>query len=139
MVIHKEKTSKIRIVGIIGTVVMMLCFIIGVIGILMFIVISQDYDADRKFTFEFNRESYETRRYSFGFATLDDTRYSFETYRTYSFILLERKIDTTWFFDTKTNLLIGEPGLLININKKNGRKYIIFKSTNGYSFSKAIQ
>lgn len=74
-----------------------------------------EYEADRIFHFESNNKNYETRRYSFGGATLSDTRYTFETYREFKYLPIEHKVDKTSFLDTKTYLDISEPQLKIKV------------------------
>ncbi|MCX6352868.1 MAG: hypothetical protein NTX03_13570 [Bacteroidetes bacterium] len=111
--------------------------IIGVIGSILFLVISQDYESDKKFNFTDEGKSYETRRYSFGFATLDDTRYTFETYRTFKYLPFEILIDKTNFFDTKTKLNIGGE-IKIEVKENGNIETITFKSPNGNTFSKTL-
>ena len=134
------KTTNIyaKIFRVIGTITISLGFIIGLIGIIMFIPISKDYQADKIFHFVSSDKTYETRRYSFGFATLADTRYTFKTYRTYKYFSLEKKIDATDFFDNKTDLQIGENNLKISVVNTNTKEQILFKSTNGHTFSKLL-
>lgn len=134
------KTTNIyaKTFRIFGTITISLGFIVGLVGILMFIVISQDYEADKIFHFASNDKIYETRRYSFGFVTLADTRYTFKTYRTYKWLPLEKITDTTDFFDDKTDLKIDEDSLKISILNADSKKQIIFQSTNGHIFSKSL-
>lgn len=125
----------LRILGIIG-----ISFggLIGLVGILLFIVVSQDYESDKKFRFQCYDDRYEVRRYSFGFATLDDTRYTFETYKTYRYLPIEHKIDKTDFFGMETPLYINEDKLVIYIVKNGDNENLVFKSSNGKLFSKQL-
>jgi len=134
------KTTNIyfKIFRVIGTIAISLGFVIGFIGIIMFIVISQDFETDKIFHFENNSKSYETRRYSFGFATLENTRYTFKTYRNYKYFPIEKEIDTTDFFDNKTDLQIDEDKLKISIVNTGTKQQILFISTNGHTFSKTL-
>jgi hypothetical protein len=136
--LFKANNIFAKIVRIAGTIAISLGFIVGLIGILLFIFIAQDYETDKVFHFTSKGKKFETRRYSFGGATLSDTRYTFETYRNYKYFPLERKIDKTDFFDTKTNLNIDEDELKISINRVDTKEQIIFQSTNGHTFSKSL-
>jgi len=129
-------TRLFRIVSLIGV---SLLFVVGLVGILLFIIISMDYETDKIFRFTSKDKTYETRRYAFGFATTTDTRYTFETYRTFGILPIEYKIDKTDFFDTKTNLRISEPQLKIEILSKNNKEQIHFISTNGNEFIKPLK
>jgi hypothetical protein len=134
----KIKNTYVKAFRVVGTIVISFGFIIGLIGIFMFIPISQDFESDKIFHFISNDKTYETRRYSFGFATLSDTRYTFKTFRVYKYLPFEKKIDKTNFFDTKTDLLIYEDALKISIIDSGDRKQIRFISTNGRTFSKFL-
>ena len=129
-------TRLFRIVSLIGV---SLLFVVGLVGILLFVIISMDYETDKIFRFTSKDKTYETRRYAFGFATTTDTRYTFETYRTFGIFPIEYKIDKTDFFDTKTNLRISEPQLKIEILSKNNKEQIHFISTNGNEFIKPLK
>ena len=129
-------TRLFRIVSLIGV---SLLFVVGLVGILLFIIISMDYETDKIFRFTSKDKTYETRRYAFGFATTTDTRYTFETFRTFGIFPIEYKIDKTDFFDTKTNLRISEPQLKIEILSKNNKEQIHFISTNGNEFIKPLK
>jgi hypothetical protein len=127
-----------KIIRLLGTIAISLSYIYGIIGILMFIVISQDFEAKKIFHFESDNKTYETRRYSFGFATLASTRYTFETYRTYKYFPLEKRVDTTNFFDDKTDLQLNDE-LKISIVTIGNKEKILFKSTNGHSVLKSLE
>ena len=129
-------TRLFRLVSLIG---ISLLFVFGLVGILLFIIISMDYETDKIFRFISKDKTYETRRYAFGFATTSDTRYTFETYRTFGIFPIEYKIDKTDFFDTKTNLRISESQLKIEILSKNNKEQIRFISTNGNQFIKPLK
>jgi hypothetical protein len=131
----KLYAKVLRILGIIG-----ISFggLIGLVGILLFIVVSQDYESDKKIQFENYGDRYEVRRYSFGFATLDDIRYTFETYRRYKYFPVEYKIDKTDFFDSKTRVNISEDSLAIYIAKNGTEKDLVFKSSDGNFFLKKL-
>ena len=138
VLLFKATNTITKFFRVFGTIAISLGFIIGLIGIIMFIVISQDYETDKLFHFESENKTYETRRYSFGFATSTDTRYTFKTYRTYTYFPLEKKIDITDFFDDKTDLQIGDEDLKISIIKIDNKEKILFKSTNKHTFLKLL-
>lgn len=126
--------KSLKAIGVIGII---FGFLFGLVGILFFIVLTMELETDKVFKYTCNDKSYETRRYSFGFATLENTKYRFETYRTLDLIPLEYKIDKTDFFDNKTKLNITEDELKIDINTDN--KSVTFISTNGNNFTKTMK
>jgi hypothetical protein len=128
-----------RIIRVLGATAIAIVFLVGIPGILVFMLASQDMLPDHVFHFTENSKTYETRRYSFGFATLADTRYTFDTYRTFNYLPIEQKIDQTDFFDTRTRLNIGEKQLSIHIQQDKDSNKIVFSSTNGNSFSKSLR
>lgn len=127
-----------KILRVFGTIAISLGFIVGLIGIFMFIIISRDYETDKIFHFEKNSKTYETRRYSFGFATSANVRYTFKTYRTFKYLPIENQIDVTDFFDNKTDLDIDKDDLKISVVNINNKEQIVFKSANGHIFYKSI-
>jgi len=133
---YPPKNSKL--IRALGMLIFSIGFIIGAFGILFFIIFCQDYETDKVFHFTSNAKDYETRRYSFGAATLDDTRYTFETYRNYRCLPFEKKIDKTDFFALKTNLQIREDELQISILTTGDKEQLLFKSTNGHTFLKPL-
>lgn len=138
VLLFKTTNTYAKIFRVLGTIAISLGFIIGLFGIFIFIVISQDYKTNKIFYFENNSKTYETRRYTFGFVSSADTRYTFETYRTYKYFPFEKKIDRTDFFDDKTDLQISENDLKISVVDLGDQEQILFKSTNGHTFSKAL-
>ena len=129
---HKNKILKI--LGGLGLGVMIISTIIGFFGFFLFIVIAQDYESDKTYNYESEGKTYQTRRYSFGFATLDSIKYSYDTYRRFAFIPLEYTIDSTSFLDTKTKLNPEDPYFKITVL----RDTIIFSNKNGASVSKKL-
>ena len=136
--LFKSAHAYVKIFRVLGAIAISLGFIIGLFGILFFIFVSLDYETDKIFHFQNNDKSYETRSYSFGGATLSDTKYTFETYRYFRYLPIEHKLDKTIFFDDKTDLNIQEPTLNITIRENENSMQIIFKSTNGNTFSKTL-
>jgi len=133
----KSKNLYAKTLKVIGMIGLGLGGLVGMVGILLFIVVSQDYDADKIFHFESSGNGYETRRYSYGFATLEDVCYTFDTYREYGYLPFEKKIDQTVFFDNKTNLNIDN-ALEIDIHTSNNKRRILFKDIDGNVFSKLL-
>lgn len=134
------KTTNIylRTFRILGIIVISIGIFIGFMGILFFPAISQDYETDKVFRFSDNDKTYETRRYSFGTVSSVHTRFTFETYRIFNLVPIEKKIDKTHFFEFKTNLNIREPNLKISLIRIDNKRQIVFKSTNGKTFTKQL-
>lgn len=118
-----------------GTMALVAGALVGLWGTIFFAVITQDYEADHLFSFQVTEKQYQTRRYSLGFATLADTKYTFETYRQYKAVPFERKIDKTVFLGIQTPLKIHEKTLRITIDQQT----LIFTSTHGEVFSKKLK
>lgn len=123
----------------VGLSVMIFGFIAGGIGMIFFPVISQDYVTDKTFHWTSGKQAYETRRYSFGFATMIETKYTFDTYRTFGSLPIEKQIDRTIFMDLQTDLNIGHDNLKITRTSHNNTPHIQFQSENGKIFTKKIE
>ena len=136
--LFKTSNIYIKIFRVFSTIIIVFGFIIGCFGIFLFPFVSQGYQTDMTFNFESNNKQYETRRYSFGGATLSNTRYTFETFRTFKYLPIEYKLDKTDFFDDRTSLNIDDPELKISIVENKNVQQIVFKSSNGKVFSKQI-
>jgi hypothetical protein len=135
--LFKNRNPYARIARILGLIAIVSVFLIGLPGVLGFIMVSQDLAPNEVFRFTDHGKTYETRRYSSEFDIIPGTRYTFDTYRTFNYLLLERKIDQTDFFEARTKLNIGEKRLHIQI-QQDGNK-IVFLSTNGNSFTKSLR
>ena len=85
-------------------------FINGLFGILLFIVISQDYEPDKIYNFDYNKYSYQTRRYSFSFATIDDTKYTFKTYKKCRYLPFENQINKIILYGFNNKINFNEKG-----------------------------
>ena len=136
--LYKTRSIYIKILNVLTTVFIAFGFIIGCFGIFLFLFITQDYQTDMTFNFKTKDKNYETRRYSFGGATLDNTKYTFETYRVYKYFPFENKVDKTIFFDTESKVAIDEAGLKITIKTIDNKERIIFKDREGNEFSKLL-
>lgn len=137
--LYKSTSFYTKAFRIIGTVILVIGFFQGLIGILMFIVISQDYEADKIYNFNSNEKEYKTRRYSFGFATLNDTRYTFETYREYSYLPIEKLINKTDLFELKCGLDFRDNNFLIEIKENGNKRTLEFVSSNGQKYITTIK
>jgi len=137
--LYKTRNIYIKVLRVLATVIIAFGVILGCLGIFLFLFITQDYETDMALHFKSNDKTYETRRYSFGGATLDNTKYTFETYRVYEYLPFEYKVDKTIFFDTQSKVAIWEAGLKIAIETIDSKERIIFKDREGNEFSKSIQ
>lgn len=135
----KQKIKLLKGIGITGTIVIIIGFIQGIIGIFLFIVVSQDFESDKIYNFNSNEKSYQTRRYSFGFATLDDIKYTFETYRTYKYLPFEIKINKTDLFGFKSDVDITDEKFNAEIEENNNKRILRFSSTNEKQYKIKIE
>jgi hypothetical protein len=135
--LYKLTSSYAKILRTFGTIALVIGFLQGLIGIVMFIVISQDFETDTTYHFSSNNMTYQSRRYSFGFATLDDTRYTFETYREYDYLPFEKLINETDLFEFKSGL--DFKNININIKYGIGGRILEFSSPNGKIFTTSIE
>lgn len=133
-----KKEWKMKTLVIISNSIVVLGFVTGTVGFLFVALTTSGEGIDKKLDFSSGESSYEMRRSTSSFPTLSSTKYTFRTYEVSNYFPIEKLIDTTIFFDTKTPLSIGEEGLQIIISRSNMIKSITFKSTNGKSFSKRI-
>lgn len=109
------------------------------LGFFLFIIMSQDYEADKVYNFNSNGYEYQTRRYSYGFVTSDDITYSFATYRRYAYLPIEYKIDYTYFSSMQSDLNFNEPDQLkLKVINKGSIKQLKFTTYNN-SFEKDLK
>lgn len=106
------RTFGAKAIRIFGSILLGIGFVQGVFGILLFLVIAQDYEADEVFE---SHPNHETRRYKFGFATLENTKYTFESYT--KFGPMEYRIDVTTFMSSKTKLNFSDEKLKVRLNE----------------------
>ena len=114
--LFKSTIFILKVVRIIGNTVLVIGFLQALIGILLFTVISQDYEADLIYSFNTSEQEYQVRRYSFGFATLDETKYTFETYKLYQYFPFEKQIDKRVFFELDGDLKFNSEHFTLSIN-----------------------
>ncbi len=135
---YNKTTTFSKVTTALGIFIQIIGTLIGFLGIWLFIVISMDYETDKVIKFSNNENNYITRRYTFGFATTSDTRYTFETYRKFDFLYLEYKIDETDFFGSTSKINCSDENLKVQIIKSKEIERIEFISTDGNKFSKQI-
>ena len=138
LLLAKAQNVYLKLVGIVGYIGISLCFLLALPGILFFIFVCQEYETDRIFSFTAQGKCFVTRRYSLGFATLDDTKYTFETYRQFANIPIEERIDVTDFFMLKSPLEFEDKAFTISVNENKDDKIIIFRSSNGATYKKKV-
>lgn len=136
---YNKTTTFSRIITSIGIISMIIGSFIGILGIVMFIVISMDYETEKVINFSSNNNNYSTRKYTFGFATTSDTRHTFETYRIFDFVTFEYKIDETDLYGSQSKVNCSDENLKIQIQKKNEIDYLEFISSDGGKFSKELK
>ncbi len=96
-----------------------------------------DYVCDKETHFISNTQSYEVRRYTFGFATLINTRCTFETYRTFKYLPFERLLDRTVFWDNRELFNISGD-LQFNIRSNASADTLVIKAKNTVVLKKRI-
>jgi len=136
--LYKIKINKTGLLKVLGTVLIGIGFIQGLIGILLFIVIVQDFEADKIYKFKHNDILYQTRRYRSGFVTQMDTKYRFETYKNFDLLPIEIKIDDTKLFDTKCKVKFEDKQFKIDIIEVGNKKELKLFSPDGQSYYKTI-
>ena len=99
----------------------------GLVGILLFIFVSQDYVVDETHRFETSFNTYEIRVYSFGGVTLMDTRFTYETYKLNGFLPIEKKMDVTVLWKFKGDVKV-DANLEIFLLDSNNHDYLEFKN-----------
>lgn len=109
----------------------------GLSNVITIFPTDMDYVSDKKMFFIANSKQYEVRRYSFGFVTLENTRYTFETYRAFEYLPIEHLIDRTVLWDNKVDFNISD-NLQFNIRSKNGTDTLIMLSKGAEVFEKKI-
>jgi len=134
---YKSTHVIVKLISLLGAAVLIVGFLQGVVGILMFIVVSQDFETDKTYCFNYQGNDYQTRRYAFGFATLDDIRYSFETYRRYDFVF-EKLVDKTDLSQLKSGLDLKENNFKIGLKSNQEKTLLEFSSINGKIYRKQI-
>lgn len=121
-----------------GLAVMVLGIIWGGINSVLFIAVDMDYVSDKNISFTAsNGKLYELRRYSFGFVTLENTRYTFDTYRTFEYLPIEHLTDRTVLWDNKVGFNISDD-LQFDIRSKKGTDTLVIKSKGADVWKKKV-
>lgn len=131
LLVHfNNTTSFFKAFRIFGIFIVLLGYLQLFFAVFLLPVFSQDFEADMIFLTESGKNTYETRRYRFGFATLDDVNYTFETYKTYSFLPFEKLINRTQLSLMKNDLNLDHPDFEVII--KEDENLIEFRSQEKY-------
>lgn len=117
--IHFEnKTPLFKFIRILGIMIILFGYIQLFFSIFLIPVFAQDFEADRIFSVKSTDKTYQVRRYSFGFATLDDVNYTFETYKIYPFFPFEKLLNTTQLSLMKNELNFQDPNFEVRIKEE---------------------
>lgn len=120
-----------------GLIIMVLGMFWGIVSAISIISSDMEYVSDQQYHFTANNKTYEVRRYSFGFATLINTRYTFETYQTFKYLSIEHLLDRTVLFDDKVKFNINDD-LKFDVRSKKGMDTLVFKSREVDVFKKKL-
>ena len=110
-------------------------FGIGCFGIFFFLLISEDFDSKETYNIISDSNEYITRKYSSGSATQYHIKYTFETFKTYKYMPIEKRVDNTTFLSEQSKLILNNKDSL-QISIKNN--LITFNSSNGALFQKQL-
>ena len=127
----------VKLFRMLGMLCIGLGFVVGFIGIVFFILLAMDLESDKRMFFSNGNERYEVRRFSSGFATSESTRYTFDTYRTYGWLPVEKRIDVTSLLDTESPLYLGS-SLHFDIMRSGKYKYLVIKDETGRQLTKSL-
>ena len=127
--LHYSPNNISKVVRTISTIILIIGFVQTLIGSMVIPILVQDYSADKVLNFDSGKKKYQTRRYSFGFATLIDTRYTFKTYRKYS-LPIEKLINEISFFDMQEKFDFGEEDIKVMIKNDGEKQVFEFRSSN---------
>jgi hypothetical protein len=136
--LYKLPNIYSKIFRVIGTVIIGIGILQGLLGILLFIVISSDFESDKIYNFNFKNSDYRTRRYSFGFATLIDTKFTFDTYKNYNYLPFEKQINKANLFESKSELDFSDDNFSIIMRDSSDKQILQFSSKNGKIFTVII-
>ncbi|RVU01951.1 hypothetical protein EOD41_08335 [Mucilaginibacter limnophilus] len=130
-VIHK--ISKVVIYTILS-----FGYVIGIPGILLFLLLASGLESEANFPFKFNRENYVTRKYFYS-ALPDGSSDTFKTYRTFKFLPVEILIDKTVIIDAKYyELYDAIDDLGFSIRKKDNINYLVIRGSKNRAYRKRI-
>ena len=129
-----KKTHRL-LIQIIPCSIIILLFINGLFGIVLFPTFEGDYESKIKYNFQSDNYNLETRKFQSSWVTNMYTKYSFDTYKILIPKLIEYKIDETVLRDNKTRLILDHPDSL-SIQLRNDT--LSFSTTNGEVLHKKI-
>jgi hypothetical protein len=138
-VILRRKAEYIMILAVLGLIPISAGVCASVPGSLLFLMVVQDSTSDRTLRVESAQGRYETRRYTFGGATLSNTRFNFETYQLLALPAVERLIDVTTLFDNKTKLLVDSNLLTVTRRNSDSIVQLEFRDEQGTTFVKSLR
>lgn len=116
--------------GSFGRIIILFGLLQGLIGVVLFPVIAQDFETDKIYNVFSNEDDYQIRRYTFGFATLADTRFTYEVYRSNPDLLIEEYIDCINIYQSKTEVNFEYIDIDIQNKESNNKKVLSLMSDN---------
>jgi hypothetical protein len=135
----RRKANYVMIFAALGLIPITGGVCASVPGSVLFLMILQDSISDRTLRVESAHGNYETRRYTFGGATLSATRFNFETYQLLVLPAFERLIDDTTLFDNKTKLHLDSDLLTVALRNSNSGVQLSFRDEMGTTFEKTLR
>jgi hypothetical protein len=125
------------------SVLMYTAWVAGIIVALpsffLFAIVDMENESDKNFMFISNEKTYETRRFSYGFATLEFERYTFKTYREFKYLPFEKFIDESTFFAPGKAFDGVEGNLKLSIKETVGIQTLMFQALGKGHFEKKIK
>ena len=135
----RRKADYTMILAALGLIPIACGVCASVPGSLLFLIMVQDSICDRTLRVASAGGTYETRRYTFGGATLSTTRFNFETYQILVLPAFERLIDDTTLFDNKTPLRLDSSLLTVTLRHSNSGIQLSFRDERGTTFEKPLR
>lgn len=132
----KSENSLMRVFRLLGIFIVLLGYVQLLFSFFLIPIFSQDFEADRIYNFEQNEKTYQSRRYSFGFATLNDITYTYKTYRIFQYLPFEKHINTSVFSSLEDDLEFKDPDFYIELSSD--EKFLEFHSSDGKTLLKKI-
>jgi len=134
-----RKGDSVLLLSVLGFIPMACGVCASIPGSLLFLFMAQDLVSEHTVHVASAHGRYETRRYASGGATLDATKYTFETYQILILPAFERHLDTTTLFDNRTTLHLGSELLTVALRKSNSGVQLEFLDEQGSSFAKPLR
>lgn len=129
-VLYKIKKPIPIALGVFGRIILTLGFLQGLIGVIMFAVLAQDFEADKIFTVYSKDHSYYIRRYTFGFATLEDTTFTYEVYKPFANLPIEKKITHICESQLESEANLDRAYFNIQIDEETNKERLLLMSGN---------